>query len=70
MSKANLRELKSSRKGKKNMFDNIGKMARFECGIKKRMEVACEKDNLWRGVSSAMMDKILARDDEYLTFWP
>ncbi len=52
------------------MLDNIGKMARFERGIKKRMEVACEKDNLWRGVSSAMMDKILAHDDEYLTFWP
>lgn len=69
MSKANLRELKSSRK-EKIMFDNIGKMARFERGIKMRMEVACEKDNLWRGVSIAMMDKILARDDEYLTFWP
>lgn len=22
------------------------------------------------GLSVAMMDKILARDDEYLTFWP
>lgn len=52
------------------MFDNIGKMARFENGIKMQMEGACEKGNLWRGVSVAMMDKILGRDDEYLTFWP
>ena len=52
------------------MFDNIGKMVRFKNGIKMRMEGACEKDNLWRGVSVVMMDKILARDDEYLTFWP
>ena len=29
------------------MFDNIGKMVWFKREIEKRMEVACEKDNLW-----------------------